>query len=186
MSDITALIQAQNQDGRTPDLKVVFDRLYPELKRLAGARLSVMSAGQTLTPTVLVHEAYDRLIQASNLDIQSRRHFFATAGKVMRYIIVDHLRASGASKRGGDLVAVTLTEAVARSADRSELLELDQALDELDRVNPVHRELVELHFFAGLPMSECAELLEISVRTAWREWQRARAFLHVRVSQPQD
>lgn len=186
MSEITALIQARNLEGKTADLQVVFDRLYSELKRLAGARLSVMSAGQTLTPTALVHEAYDRLIQAPDLDIKSRRHFFATAGKVMRYIIVDHLRASGASKRGGDLVAITLTEAVATSADCSELLDLDRALDELDRVNPVHRELVELHFFAGLPMSECAELLEISLRTAWREWQRARAFLHVRISRPHD
>lgn len=180
MAEITELLTSGDRD---PDLQGVFDRLYPELKRLAGARLAVMSGGQTLTPTVLVHEAYDRLIQASNLDIKSRRHFFATAGKVMRHIIVDHLRAGSSLKRGGDQIAITLTESIAADSDIPHLLDLDRALDELDQINPLQRELVELRFFAGLPMSEVSELLEMSNRTAWREWQRARAFLHARVAE---
>jgi RNA polymerase sigma factor (TIGR02999 family) len=182
MSEITLMLSAKEGE---PDFQLVFDKLYAELKKLAGARLAMMSGGRTLTPTVLVHEAYDRLVNVDGLDLKSRRHFFALASRTMRHIIIDHLRASGASKRGGDLVAVTLTEAVAAAADTSELLDLDQALDELDQINPLHRELVELRFFGGLPMAECAELLEISPRTAWREWQRARAFLHVRMAQPQ-
>lgn len=183
MSDITLLLSAKEGE---PDFQLVFDKLYAELKRLAGARLAVMGGGKTLTPTVLVHEAYDRLVNVEGLKLDGRRHFFALAARTMRYIIVDYLRASGASKRGGDLVAVTLTEAVAAAADTTELLDLDQALDELDQINPLHRELVELRFFGGLSMAECAELLEISPRTAWREWQRARAFLHVRVALPKD
>lgn len=183
MSNITLMLSAKEGE---PDFQVVFERLYVELKQIAGARLAVMGGGRTLTPTVLVHEAYDRLVKVEGLELNSRRHFFALAARTMRHIIVDYLRASGASKRGGDLVAVTLTEAVAAAADTPDLLDLDQALNELDQINPLHRELVELRFFGGLAMAECAELLEISPRTAWREWQRARAFLHVRIALSND
>jgi RNA polymerase sigma factor (TIGR02999 family) len=180
MSEITQLLRAE---GQSPDLKGVFERLYPELKALARARLAAMSGGQTLTPTALVHEAYVKLIQAENLDLQSQRHFFACAGKAMRNIVVDHLRSSGAKKRGGDQVAVTLTENLAGQGDPSQILDLDEALDELDQINPQQRELVEMKFFAGLSIREIAELMELSNRTAWREWQRARAFLHARVAE---
>ncbi|MCC5863902.1 MAG: sigma-70 family RNA polymerase sigma factor [Wenzhouxiangella sp.] len=180
MSDITRWLEG-GQDG--PNLQAVFDQLYPELKRLAQVRLQGMRAGQTLTPTALVHEAYDRLVHAAQLDLRGRRHFFATAGKCMRHIIVDHLRSANAQKRGGDQIAVTLTDNIAGDNDAGSLLDLDRAMDELDQIQPMQRELVELRFFAGLPMSEIAELLEISDRTAWREWQKARAFLHARMGQ---
>lgn len=181
MSEITELIRAHSQHGDTVALQTAFDRLYPELKRLAGARLAVMGGGRTLTPTSLVHEAYDRLIQSENLDVRGRRHFFSLAGKAMRYIIVDYLRAGRALKRGGDQVMVTLTENVAADSDIPQLLDLDRALDELNRFHPLRRELVELRFFAGRSMAEIAELLELSERTAWREWSKARAFLHARI-----
>jgi RNA polymerase sigma factor (TIGR02999 family) len=99
----------------------------------------------------------------------------------MRHIIVDYLRSGSSLKRGGDQVAITLTENLAAENDLPRLLDLDQALDELDQINPLQRELVELRFFAGLPMIEIAELLGLSPRTAWREWNKARAFLHARV-----
>jgi RNA polymerase sigma factor (TIGR02999 family) len=178
MAEVTQLL---NPDDGEPDLKAVFDHLYPELKRLAQARLQVMSAGQTLTPTVLVHEAFDRLINARELDLAGRRHFFATAGKCMRHIIVDHLRSGSAMKRGGNQISITLTENLAGEGDVTNLLDLDRALDELDQIRPLQRELVELRFFAGLPMTEIAELLEMSDRSAWREWDKARAFLHARI-----
>lgn len=183
MSEITELLRGGKTGSDKPDLQAVFDRLYPELKKLARARLAVMSSGETLTPTALVHEAFDRLVQAQNLDLQGRRHFFACAGRVMRYIIIDHLRMAGSQKRGGDQVAVTLTEAIAGEDDLPQLLDLDRALDELDQINPLQRELVEMRFFAGLPMTEIADLLGLSSRTAGREWQRARAFLHTRVAE---
>ncbi|TVQ35496.1 MAG: sigma-70 family RNA polymerase sigma factor [Wenzhouxiangella sp.] len=180
MSDITRLL-VDSEDG--PDLKAVFDRLYPELKQLARARLASLSKGQTITPTVLVHEAFMRLVQADRLDLSGRRHFFACAGRAMRNIIVDHLRASGAQKRGGDQVAITLTDQLGEAGPAESILDLDQALNELDLISPQQRELVELKFFAGLPVNEIAELMGISSRTAWREWQRARAFLHARVAE---
>ncbi len=179
MSEITQWLSA---DGGGPDLQAVFDQLYPELKRLAQARLQVMSPGQTLTPTVLVHEAYDRLINTNPLNLNGRRHFFATAAKCMRYIVVDQLRSQSALKRGGDQIAITLTEQITAGETPTDLLDLDRALDELDQIKPLQRELVELRFFAGLSMAESAQLLDLSERTAWREWDKARAFLHARMA----
>lgn len=179
MAEIT---QWLNTEQGGPDLQAVFDHLYPELKRLAQARLGAMSAGQTLTPTVLVHEAYDRLVNSRQLDLRNRRHFFATAAKCMRFIVVDQLRSRNALKRGGDQITITLTDHVAADTSPNELLDLDRALDELDQIKPLQRELVELRFFAGLPMAEIAQLLDTSERTAWREWDKARAFLHARMA----
>lgn len=178
MSEIT---QWLNADHGEPDLQAVFDCLYPELKRLAQARLQSMRAGQTLTPTVLVHEAYDRLVSSSRLDLRNRRHFFATAAKCMRFIVVDQLRSRNAVKRGGNQIAITLTDYGGSEDSPSDLLDLDRALDELDQIKPLQRELVELRFFAGLSMAEIAQLLDTSERSAWREWDKARAFLHARI-----
>ncbi|MGY6555728.1 MAG: ECF-type sigma factor [Wenzhouxiangella sp.] len=178
MSEITQWLSA---DDGGPDLQAVFDHLYPELKRLAQARLQVMSAGQTLTPTVLVHEAYDRLVNTGQLDLRGRRHFFATAAKCMRFIVVDQLRSHSALKRGGDQIAITLTDQAVSGESPTDLLDLDRALDELDQIKPLQRELVELRFFAGLSMAESAQFLDLSERTAWREWDKARAFLHARL-----
>ncbi len=180
MSEITRLL---NEQGKEPDLKGVFERLYPELKNLARARLASMGSGQTMTPTALVHEAYVKLVQADQLDLKGRRHFFACASKAMRNIIVDYLRSGSAQKRGGDQVAITLTENLPAETQTGNILDLDQALDELDQLCPEQRELVEMKFFSGLSVREIAELMEISNRTAWRHWQRARAFLHARIAE---
>lgn len=179
MTEITRLL---NDSADGPNLKAVFDKLYPELKKLARARLASLSGGQTMTPTVLVHEAYMRLVQAEALDLNGRRHFFACAGKAMRNIIVDHLRAANSLKRGGDQIAITLTDRLGEDGPTENILDLDQALDELDEISPRQRELVEMKFFAGLPVNEIADLMGVSHRTAWREWQRARAFLHARIA----
>lgn len=179
MSDITQWLNAEQGD---PNLQAVFDGLYPELKRLAQSRLQLISSGQTLTPTALVHEAYDRLVSSSGLSIRNRRHFFAVAAKCMRFIIVDHLRSGSSLKRGGSQIAITLSEDAVGAETPAGLLDLDRALEELDQIKPLQRELVELRFFAGLSMSEIAELLEMSDRSAWREWAKARAFLHARIA----
>ena len=180
MSEITRLL---NEPGSEPNLKAVFERLYPELKNLARARLAAMGSGHTMTPTALVHEAYVKLVQADQLDLQGRRHFFACASKAMPKIIVDYLRSGGAQKRGGDQVGITLTENLPGDETPGSILDLDHALDELDEISPEQRELVEMKFFAGLSIREIAELMEVSNRTAWRHWQRARAFLHARMAE---
>jgi len=179
MSEITQLLQ-QSAEGDSGALDAVFGMVYPELRRLAAAQFG--RSQHTLSPTMLVHEAYLRLLGNEHLALSNRRHFFACAARAMRNIVVDHLRARNADKRGGGAVAVTLEGLAAEAPSLSpQLLDLVDALDALGAINPRQREVVELHFFAGLGYPEIAELMDCSERTVIREWQRARAFLHAQL-----
>ncbi len=177
MGEITALL-VDVSNGDEQALHQVFEQLHGELKRIAVQRLS-QASGNTLTPTVLVNELFLKLSGSETLTLNDRRHFFACAATAMRQIMVDAARAAKADKRGGQLVFVTLTEGAAD--DDPEIIDLDQAMDELELVNPGLRELVDLRFFAGLPMEQIAELRETSLRSLHREWARARAFLHAQL-----
>lgn len=176
MGDITELL-VKARAGDPQGVEQVFAALYPELRKLAASRLTRRDA--TLTPTVLVHELFMRMLPGTLATLQDRRHFFAAAAKAMRWIIVDQARRHGAEKRGGDAIPVTLTERLHGDTPQlEEMLVIDQGLDALERVSPRQREVVELRFFAGLEFEEIAQLQECSVRTAKREWERARAFLY--------
>lgn len=180
MGEITELL-ARSAQGDAAAMDAVFAEVYPELRRLAASQLG--RGDNTLTPTVLVHEAYLRLLGASALSLTGRRHFFACAARAMRNIVIDHLRAASADKRGGGLEPLTLDGVGAEAPAQSlALLDLDEALNTLDGISPRQREVVELHFFAGLGYAEIAELHECSERTVIREWQRARAFLHAQLA----
>lgn len=180
MTEITQLL-VRAREGEPGCMADVFATLYPELLRMARARLSGPEA--TLTPTVLVHEAYLRLTGGAELSLNDRRHFFACAARAMRSIVVDAARRRSAQKRGGGERELTLTERLAPSADRDvEVLSLDQALEQMRARRPRQVEIVELHYFAGFGFAEIGALLECSERTAKREWERARAFLHARLS----
>jgi RNA polymerase sigma factor (TIGR02999 family) len=181
MSEITQWLAAAAA-GDHQALVPVFDRLYPELRRIARARLS--AGERTLTPTVLVHEVFLRLIGNQQLALESRRHFLACAARAMRAIVIDHARRRSAAKRGGPVDDVALDELEFEIAgiDRDErLLALDASLDQLDAINPRQREVVELRYFAGMDFAEVAHLLSCSERTAKREWERARAFLYAQL-----
>lgn len=176
MHEITELL-AHARNGEPQRLTVVFEALYPELRRLAASRAG--GGGQTLTPTVLVHELYLRLTKGELSALSDRRHFFAAAAQAMRWIMVDHARRNVADKRGGGLVEVTLEEGLAVAGNpETRVLALHEGLDLLEQINPQQRQVVELRYFAGLGFAEIAELLGCSERTAKREWERARAFLH--------
>lgn len=180
MAEITQLL-VRARDGESGCLSDVFAALYPELLRMARGRLSGPEA--TLTPTVLVHEAYLRLTGGSDLSLQDRRHFFACAARVMRSIIVDAARRRTALKRGGKERDITLTDHLAPSVDQDvEVLSLDQVLEGMREHRPRQVEVVELHYFAGFGFAEIGVLLECSERTVKREWERARAFLHARLA----
>lgn len=174
---------AEARKGDDAALERVFSVLYPELRRLAAARLRSMPPSSTLTPTVVVHDAYLRFVGAAQLRLEDRGHFFAVAGRAMRQILVDHARRAGSSKRGGELHRVTLPVALpsTEAGSAAEILDLDEALHELARVNERALRVVELRFFAGCSAEEAAEMMDISLRTANREWQKARAFLHARL-----
>jgi RNA polymerase sigma factor (TIGR02999 family) len=181
MSDITAILAAARR-GDHAALQSVFEQVYPELKRIAAARLRSAPGTPTLTPTVLVHEAFLRLTGATRLELEDRRHFFACAARAMRLILIDQARQASARKRGGEAVRVTWTEDLELAdAGGGQLLDLDRALDQLAEVNARAREVVDLRFFAGLTAAEAAELMDLSVRTVHREWEKARAFLYAHI-----
>lgn len=180
MTEITELLQAQ-EGRRTPDLGPVFESLYPDLKRIALSRVRQLAPGRSVGATELVHEAFLKLAGAEQLSLESRRHFFTCAALAMRQILVDQARQAQAEKRGAGLQQVTLGESVA-AAPAVGLTDLDLALDDLDRINPQLRELVELRFFAGLSLPAIAAMRGISPRTVSRDWERARALLEVRLS----
>lgn len=179
MAEITRLL-ARAGEGDAEVMARLYTLLYPELRRLAGSRLG--RGGVTLTPTVLVHEAFVRMVGSVPVGVVERRQFFACAARVMRSVVVDATRRRTAQKRGGGQSAITLTDRIApQVAVDDELLALDDALDRLRERNPRQSEVVELHYFAGLPFADIAELHGHSERTAKRDWERARAFLYAQL-----
>lgn len=178
--DVTILIEAAGS-GDAAALKALFERVYDELKMLARKQLAA-SSGHTLNTTGLVHEAYLKLAQPEGHELQGRVHFFALAAKAMRQIVIDRARARIAEKRGGEnLQIVDLEEAIGVADSElgpDELLRLDRALSQLETDEPRLANLVELRFFAGLPVSDIAALHAVSERTLNRDWRRAKAHLH--------
>ena len=180
MSEVTDLLVRGRSDPGA--LGRVFTLLYDELRRLAKANLG--SGEKTLSPTVLIHEAYLRLLGNAQLALNDRHHFLACAARAMRVIWVDNVRRRTALKRGGpnEDLPLDLAELVPAPLQLTgELLSLDEALNRLDTLNSRQREVVELRYFGGLEFAEIAQLLECSERTAKREWERARAFLYAQM-----
>jgi RNA polymerase sigma factor (TIGR02999 family) len=137
----------------------------------------------TLQPTALLNEAYLRLVSQENTDWQNRAHFFGVAARLMREILVDHARARQAGKRGGLIEKFPLNEVHDFSPAKSrELVELDDALRSLEKLDSKLARIVELRFFAGLTVEETAEVLGISPRTVKRDWSIARAWLRGELS----
>lgn len=158
-----------------------FDRLLPlvydDLRRIARRQLGY-NHQQTLSTTGLVHESYLKLVDQTRVDYQDRSHFLAISARAMRQVIIGYARKRNAAKRGGGERAVTLDEARIAVADEAErLLAIDQALQRLAERNERLARVVECRFFAGLSEEETAEALKVSLRTAQRDWMRARAWL---------
>ncbi len=160
-----------------PDLDRLMSATYEELRRLA-ASVRRGDPSETLNPTALVNEAYLKLA-ASLRDVpESRLHFKRIAARAMRQVLVDAARRRKARKRGGDIAFVTFSETLDAGAGTSEdVLALDEALEELARVNARQARMVEYRFFGGLDISETAELLGVSESTILRDWRATRAWL---------
>ena len=176
-SGVTELLRRWNSGDRE-----AMDRLMPivydELRRLAAGYLKGERPGHTLQPTALVHEAYLRLVRQDRVEWQNRAHFFGIAASMMRRVLVDHARRRQAEKRdaGGFRLTLQLGEAFEAARD-PELIELDQALGRLERLDSDQARVVELRFFGGLTVEETAVVLGISTATVKREWRTAKAFL---------
>jgi RNA polymerase sigma-70 factor (ECF subfamily) len=153
--------------------------VYDELRRIAHRYVQRERNGHTLGTTALVNEAYLRLAGQKKIEWQNRAHFFAVTAQVMRHILIDHARRRHYAKHGGDAQRVSLAEAEVMSQERArELVALDEALDELAKLDLRKSRVVELRYFGGLGLEETADVLEISVMTVRRDWRAAKAWLY--------
>lgn len=174
--DVTYLLHRWREGDRAA-LDELTPLLYDELRRLASGQLARERRNHTLQATEVVHEAFVRLID-TDIPWQDRAHFLAVAAQTMRRLLVDHARAKGRDKRGGDLVRVTLHPGDATAQpDGEEILTLDRALTELARRDPRAAAVVELHHFGGLTYDEAAVVLGVSPATVKRDLRVARAWL---------
>lgn len=171
-------------EGNRDVVDRILPHIYDELRRLAGSYLRRERAGHTMQPTALVHEAYMKLIDQRCVKWQNRAHFFGIAAQVMRRILMDHARKTGAEKRGGEAAKFSLDEELLVVSDSrsAELLALDEALDDLGRLDEAKARIVELRYFGGLSIEETAEVTGVSVPTVNRQWRMAKAWLYSRLN----
>ncbi|MFN7936224.1 MAG: sigma-70 family RNA polymerase sigma factor [Bryobacteraceae bacterium] len=156
--------------------------VYDELRVLARTLLHHERKGHTLGCTALVHEAFLRLVDQTKTDWKSRAHFFGSAARAMRRVLVDHARARKALKRGKGVDAVSLDFVDAAMEPNVDVLALDRALDELSAFDPERAQLVEMRYFGGLSVEETAALMERSTTSVKRDWTLARAWLYRRIT----
>jgi RNA polymerase sigma factor (TIGR02999 family) len=175
MTEITHLLEAAAAGDRQAAADLL-PLVYDELRMLAAAQMAAERPGHTLNATALVHEAYMRLIGDQHFD--GKGHFFAAAAEAMRRVLVNHARDRGRLKRCGGRNRVDLDRLTGpAAASDDDLLELDDALNQLAKEFPVAAELVKLRFFAGMTLRDAADALGLPRRTADRHWAFARAWL---------
>lgn len=181
---VTQLL-ADVADGKQGAEEQLAQIVYGELHRLAQGYMRRERVGHTLQATALVNEAYVRLIGERDVRWQSRAHFYVTAARTMRRILIDHARSKQTAKRDGGH-AVTLNDAlltIDTRVDRSaEMVMIDEALVRLERLDPRQCKIVELRFFGGLTVEETAQALDISPKTVKRDWSVARAWLEAELT----
>jgi len=176
-ADITELLhrfQAGDADAQTQ----LIDAVHGELRVIAARYMRREKGDHTLQTTALVNEAYMKLMNLKVSNWQDRAHFYAVASRVMRQILVDHARKHIAGKRGGGIEVLPLNEGIVFTPGRSsQIVQLDDALTRLAKTDDRASKVVELRFFGGMSVEECAEVMGISPRTVKREWMFARAWL---------
>lgn len=156
----------------------LFQLVYDELKRQARKHLSRERADHTLQPTALVHEAYLKLVDQTVLKAENRAHFYSIAARVMRRILVDHARQHSAEKRGGAAQKLSLDEVnVSLEQHSTDLIALDEALNNLAKFDERKSRVVELLYFGGMENEEAAQVLGVSEKTVRRDWQMAKMWL---------
>jgi RNA polymerase sigma factor (TIGR02999 family) len=178
MSEATRLINAIDE-GDPHAARQLLPLVYDELRRLAAQRLSNELPGHTLQATALVHEAYLRLVDVEHMPhFEGRGHFFAAAAEAMRRVLIDSARRKKADKRGGDWQRLELLDTeLAVDSTGEDLLAVDEALSRLEAQEPAIAKLVELRCFTGMTLKQSAEILNIPLRSASRDWAYARAWL---------
>lgn len=156
----------------------LFPLVYDELKRQARNYLRRERSDHTLQPTALVHEAYLKMVDQTSLSAENRAHFFGIAARMMRQILVDHARQHNTEKRGGAAQRFSIEDLdVLPAQSAADLLELDEALKKLEKVDERKSKVVDMRFFGGLKEAEIAEVLGVTEKTVRRDWQFAKLWL---------
>lgn len=185
MSSITELlVRSRDVSGpaKADALQALYAQLYPEIKRVARARLAHAGGVMGLNTTALVHEGFLRMAEQEGLQGANRGQFFAYVGQVLRSVVIDHLRSEGRVKRGGEQLMVTLSAAAdvpAGGGSAADLIAVDRALQRMAEIDPALYELLEMQAFAGLTIAEVAELRGVSSRTVNRDLIKARGLLQM-------
>jgi RNA polymerase sigma factor (TIGR02999 family) len=182
---VTALLQAA-QAGDQGAAERLLALVYDDLHAMATARMARLPPGQTLQPTALVNETFVRLFgKDHHLPLKSRWHFFFAAARAMRNILVEQARRKAGPRRGGGRHRVELTEDMAVDLPPSQdILALNEALEELERVDPLKGQIVHLRYFGGLQMKEIADVLGLPERSLHRQWGHIKAWLKNRLVAP--
>jgi RNA polymerase sigma factor (TIGR02999 family) len=175
--DVTQLL-IDWRNGDQEALNKLMPLVYNELRRIARHKLQQYGLGGQLQPTALVHEAYIKLVDQSQVEWRNRAHFYAIAAKTIRRILVDDYRRRTANKRGGNADIILLSESdTVANAQSIDLLALNEALERLSTLSARQARIIEMKFFGGLNNEEVAEALDISLATLEREWRAAKAWL---------
>ncbi|MGA7462449.1 MAG: sigma-70 family RNA polymerase sigma factor [Candidatus Korobacteraceae bacterium] len=180
--NIVTQLLANWHAGDDEALRAILPLVYDELRRVAHRYLRKERPGHTLQSTALVHEAYLRLEKQGTANLQNREHFLAICAQLMRQILVEYARAHNAAKRDGG-IRLSLNDALGAKTRDLDLVALDDALDELAKLDPQQSRIVVLRFFAGLSIEETAQAMGISPSTVKRHWETARLWLHREMSQ---
>lgn len=179
--DVTQLLLDWGS-GDEESLHMLLPLVYEELKKLARGHMKKERSGHTLQTTAVVHEAYLKMVDIDRAGWLSRAHFFAAASKMMRRLLIDHARLYRAAKRGSGERKLPLAESIVMAEPQAEeLLALDEALEDLGRLDPRQVEIVEMRHFGGLSVEETARAIGVSASTVKREWRLARLWLHTRL-----
>jgi RNA polymerase sigma factor (TIGR02999 family) len=180
-STVTSLVEAAERNGGPPS-DALFGVLYSELHRVAKRELARRGFGESLSATTLLHEAYIEMADKEGARFPDRARFMGYAARVMRGLIIDHARSRSAQKRGGQFEITSVGADLEAPVDDRELTRISDALDELAKAEPPLAEIVDLKFFCGFNFAEIAAMKAISERTVQRQWEKARIYLHRRIS----
>jgi RNA polymerase sigma factor (TIGR02999 family) len=179
-SNLVALMAAAERGGK-PAADALFGALYAELRRLASYELARRGAPISLSATTLLHKAYIQIAGVDGTSFPDRSRFMGYAARVMRGLIIDHVRSRHAQKRGGRFEITSLQTEAEDRLDETKLIQIGGALEELAEVESALAEIVDLRFFCGLTFAEIAVLRGVSERTVQRQWEKARIYLRCRI-----
>ena len=175
--DITQLL-ISHREGDPAAFEQLVPLVYDELRRIAHYQLGRMRPGKTLNTTALVHEAYLQMVDQTRVVVNDRSHFFGIAARAMRQILVDYARRRSAAKRGGGVAPISLTQVQVGVPGQADLLlAINEALDKLGALNERLIRVFECRYFAGLTAEETADVLDMSLRTVQRDWNKSKAWL---------